>query len=207
MWKEMILNTINIVYIQKLIIILSALFPLIIKIKHSFSSKNRKQDLKQDIEILDLLKKQNNFNYSNLEDKINKNLEFIYSKDYKLESGFTGFLTGLAIFVGFGLWSFNIYNSHENFNGWIILTMFMAAGGFSMMLMDSSIKSKIVPYYKIGFFNRTNMVIGLIFILISGLTTFILISKLNSFTYWYILLGLIFFLGLTSIIRNIKKIN
>jgi hypothetical protein len=194
-------------FIQKFILIITAIIALTLKLRKSLSIKNKRTDLKEDIKIYEQLKKYNNFDCSDIENEIKENLDIVYNKKNRLDNSYTGFMTGLAIFIGFGLWAISIYNSYVKFNGWIILTLFFCAGGFSIMLMDTTVKTKAVPYFKIGFYNKSNMLIGFIFLCISGLTALIMLNKLDYFNSWYILLGIFFLIGLNTIIINIKRLK
>lgn len=193
--------------VQKSILIITAIIALIPKLKKSLSVKNKKSDLKEDIQIYEQLKKYDNFECSNIESEIQENVEIVYNKKNRFDNSYTGFLTGLAFFIGFGLWSIDIYNSNDKFSGWIILTLFFCAGGLSMMLMDVTVKTKSVPYLKFGFYNRTNMMIGFIFLFVSSLTIIVMLNRLDYFTGWYILFGIFFLMGIIGILINIKKLK
>jgi hypothetical protein len=197
----------NLEFYQAVILIATAFFAIVLKIRQSFSLRNRKQNLKQDIEILDLLKRQNSFDSVNIESRIKKELDFIYDTEVRRELGLTGFLLGFVFFVGFGLSTIHIYNSSDNFNAGMILTLFFAASGVYMMLTDSSAKSKTIPFYKIGLFNKSNMVFGLMFTLFSSLIAIALFYKTKGFKIWYIVVGIVFLYGMATIFRNIKRIN
>lgn len=200
-------NIDNIELIQKLVLIVTGFFVLVFKVKTYFSLKNQKQDLKQDIEILDLLKKQNRPNTQNIEKKIENDLNKIYDHNQKHDSGFFGFITGTTFFIGFGWWSFNIYNTNQGFNGWIVLTMFLSLFGLSTILMDTSYTNKSEPFLKIGLFEKVNLRIGLILFLVSGFTLWILFIKLNSFSFWLIFFGMVFLYGTMMILKNIRRIK
>ena len=193
--------------IQKIILIATGIVALILKIKNIYSLKNQKQDLKQDIEILDLLKKQNNPNIENIERKIDTNLRKLYDDNTLTDSGISGFILGITFFIGFGWWSVNIFNNSLEFNGWIILTMFLSASGLSMIAMDTTRFRKNEPFYKIGFYEKSNMRIGLILSFIGGFSLWILIVKLQSFSFWEFLSGLVFLYGIFLILKNIKEIK
>lgn len=201
------LNDDNIELIQKLVLITSGFFVLVFKVKSYFSLIKQKQDLKQDIEILDLLKRQNNTNTQNIEKKIETDLNKIYDPNQKHDNGFFGFVTGTTFFIGFGWWSFSIYNNNQGFNGWIILTMFFSLFGLSTILIDTSFTKKNEPFLKIGFFEKGNLRAGIILFLVSGFTFMIMFIKLNSFSIWEILLGMIFLYGTMMIIKNIRRIK
>ena len=68
----------NLELIQKIVLIVTGVIAILLKIKSYFSTKNQKQDFKQDIEILELLKKQGNTNTKALENKIDSELGKIY---------------------------------------------------------------------------------------------------------------------------------
>jgi hypothetical protein len=201
-------NIDNMESIQKVILIATGLIALLYKLKNFFSIKNLKQDLKQDIEILELLKKQNNPNIENIEKKIDSDLKKIYDKEFDTDSGFFGFFIGMIFFVCFGWWTISIINNSEGFNGWIILTASMAAFGLSFVLMDTSYSRKKEPFFKIGFYEKFNMRIGFFIFLISGFIFITLLIKLNSFSFWELLAGIICIYGFFSgIYKNIKRIK
>jgi magnesium-transporting ATPase (P-type) len=193
--------------IQKIILIATGFFVVILKIKSYFSLKTMKQDLKQDIEIFEVLNKQNKISTQNIETKIKDDIAKIYDPNQKRESGIFGFLMGIAFFIGFGWWSFDIYNINEGFNGWIILTMLISFFGLSTILMDTSYTIKNEPFFKIGFYEKTNLRAGLILVLVSGILLYILLTKLNKFSVWEILTGILFLYGLMMIIKCIRKIK
>jgi hypothetical protein len=202
-----VFNSENIELIQQIVILMAGVIALILKVRASISLKNRKLDLKHDIEILDLLKKQGNIDINHIEDKVKSDLVYLYDKSSINENGLTTFFIGVTIFVGFGLWSLNIYNNNLGFSGWIILTMVMSGVGLSMILMESPKVRKTQPFLVFGFFDRPNMVIGFNIMLISGIILFMLIMKLKSFSFWEFLSGLFFILGIFTVIRNIKIIK
>ena len=71
--------------VQKSILIITAIIALIPKLKKSLSLKNKKTDLKEDIQIYEQLKKYENFDSSSLENEIKENLEIVYNKKNRLE--------------------------------------------------------------------------------------------------------------------------
>ncbi|MCE5345384.1 MAG: hypothetical protein LLG13_03715 [Bacteroidales bacterium] len=197
----------NLELIQKLLLITTGFIALLFKIKSYFSIKTQKHDLKLDIEILDLLKKQNNPNTENIEKKVKKDIEKIYDQNLIHSSEFTGFIIGLTFFIGFGWWSISIFNNSQGFNAWIILTMFLSASGISMILMDSSRTIKNQPFFILGFYEKSNMRFGLLLSLLGGFMLLILILRLRSFSFCEFLSGFIFLYGLFLIIKNIRKVK
>lgn len=198
-----ILNSINLETLPKIIITFSGVIAAFLKIREDLSIHRKKQELKTDLEIYELSIK-NEIATSELK----KNIEKRVSKlpDIKNDS-LTSFLTGTAVFVGFGLWSMDIYQNNPNFNGWIVLTLFFCLIGLSMMLGKTEEKEQKETFLQIHFKDRENFQIGVIITLLCGLITPILILKSTGFSFWQFLSGLFFFIGLISLIKNIKIIK
>ena len=114
-----IFNTIDLELYPKILITLSGLIALFIKLRDGLSTLRRKQELKVDLEIYELAKKNE---LDNSELKITLEERVAHIADNK-NNGLTNFFTGIAVFVGFGLWSIDIYQENVGFNGWIILTI------------------------------------------------------------------------------------
>lgn len=173
------------------------------KIRESFALIKRKQELKLDLEILEKLKMNNEFDSSEIIKKINSKL----NDSFENKSGnLTNFFVGIAVFVGFGFWSVDIFQKMENFNGWIILTIFCSLIGLSMTIgYDEDRKEKEV-FYQIAFYDKQNFMIGVIITLLAGVIAYILILKIDEFSYWQFLSGLLFLVGLGSLIKNIKSV-
>lgn len=174
------------------------------KLRESFASVKRKQELKLDLEILEKLKANDEFDRSEIEEKINYKLKKVF------ESGtenITNFFVGIAVFVGFGFWSIDIFQTYSEFNGWIILTLFCSLIGLSMIFGNDDKKEDKGVFYQIGFYDKSTFKFGIFVTLLTGILTPILIWKLNGFSFWQFLLGLFFVIGIGSLIKNIKRIK
>ncbi len=174
------------------------------KLRESFASVKRKQELKLDLEILEKLKSNNEFDTSEIEEKINLKLKRAFDNGTENVSNF---FIGIAIFVGFGFWSIDIFQTYTEFNGWIILTLFCSLIGLSMILGNEDKKEDKGVFYQIGFYDKTNFQFGIVITLLTGILTPILIWKLNGFSFWQFLSGLFFVIGIGSLIKNIKRIK
>ena len=174
------------------------------KIRESFASIKRKQELKLDLEILEKLKADNEFDTSEIKEKINSKLKNSFQNRTE---NLTNFFVGIAVFVGFGFWSADIFQKMENFNGWIILTILCSLIGLSMTLGNNDkVKDKGV-FLSFAFYDKGNFIIGLIITLLAGILTYILIIKIDGFSYWQFLSGLFFATGIGSLIKNTKRIK
>lgn len=174
------------------------------KLRESFASIKRKQELKLDLEILEKLKSSDNFESSEIEKKIN----------YKIKKAFedrsenlTNFFVGIAVFIGFGFWTVDIFRSSIEFNGWIILTLLCCLTGLTMIFSNDNKKEEKGVFYQIGFYNKENFRIGIIITLLTGILTVISIWKLDGFSFWQFLSGLFCVIGIGSLIKNIKRIE
>tara|TARA_R110002050_G_scaffold262599_2_gene402850 strand:- start:548 stop:844 length:297 start_codon:yes stop_codon:yes gene_type:complete len=68
------------------------------KIRESFASIKRKQELKLDLEILEKLKSDNEFDSSEIKEKINSKLKSSFENRTE---NFTNFFVGIAVFCWF----------------------------------------------------------------------------------------------------------
>ena len=174
------------------------------KLRESFASIKRKQELKLDLEILEKLKSNDKFEISEIEEKIS----------YKLKKAFedrtenlTNFFVGIAVFVGFGFWTVDIFKSSEGFNGWIILTLLCCLTGLTLIFSSNNKKEEKGIFYQIGFYDKESFRIGIIITLLTGILTAILIWKIKGFSFWQFLSGLFFVIGIGSLIKNIKRVK
>ncbi|MDD3011846.1 MAG: hypothetical protein PHU97_11075 [Bacteroidales bacterium] len=174
------------------------------KLRESFASIKRKQELKLDLEILEKLKFNEQFESSEIEEKIRIKLKTAYENRTE---NLTNFFIGIAIFVGFGFWTVDIFKNAEGFNGWIVLTLFCSLIGFTMIFDNNENKKDKGMFYQIGFYDKENFKFGVIITLFTGILTPILIWKLDGLCFWHLLSGLFFIIGIGSIIRNIKRIK
>jgi hypothetical protein len=187
----------------KIIIATSGALALFIKLREGLSHLRRKQELKTDLEIYELSKNNGIESFelkNNLEKRIN---QILNTKNNKI----TSFLAGVAVFVGFGLWSINIYQNDSTFNGWIVVTIFVALAGLSLMFETNEVTEPKGTFLQLHFKDRTNFVMGMIITLLCGIVTPILIIKTSEFTFWQFVFGLFFFIGIFSLIKNIYVVK
>lgn len=188
----------------KIIVALTGLIAAFMKIKDAYSSTRHKENIKLDLEIYELLNKNGGFDKEELKETIEKNISNSLTGE---ENGLTDFLIGLVVFVGFGLWTIDIFQSYDTFNGWIILTAFCSLTGLSMLFgKTDKTKSKEV-FFQIGFYDKSNFQFGFIITGLTAILTPILILKIEGFSFWQFLSGLFFIIGLMSMIKNIKRIK
>lgn len=174
------------------------------KIRESFASIKRKQELKLDLEILEKLKSNNKFEATKIEEKINYELKKAFEDQTE---NLTNFFVGIAVFVGFGFWTVDIFMSSSEFNGWIILTLFCCLIGFNLIFSNDYKKGEKGIFYQIGFYDKQNFRAGVIITLLTGILISILIWKLDGFSFWQFLSGLFFLIGIGSLTKNIKRIK
>ena len=174
------------------------------KLRESFASMRRKQELKLDLEILEKLKSNDKLSTSEIEEKVN--IKLVKAFENRNES-LTNFFTGIAVFVGFGFWSVDIFQNSEGFNGWIILTLLCSLIGLALVVGNNEKKEKKEMFYQIGFYDKSNFQASMIITLLTGILTPILVIKLDGFSFWQFLSGLFFFIGIASLFRNIKRIK
>ena len=174
------------------------------KLREIFASNKRKQELKLDLEILEKLKNMDNFETVEIEEKIKNNLKNSFEKN---SDNLTNFFTGIAVFIEFGFWTVDIINNSDRFNGWIILTLFCSLIGLTLIFDNKNKETSENIFYQIGFYNKENFKFSLILILFTGILTPLLVWKMNEFSFWQFLAGLFFFIGVFSLIKNIKHVK
>lgn len=174
------------------------------KLRESFASIKRKEELKLDLEILEKLKSNNNIKTSDIEKKIKLKLDKAFENR---SENLTNFFTGIAVFIGFGFWSVDIFQNSNGFNGWIILTLLCSLIGLALVVGNNEKKEKEEIFYQLGFYDKSNFQTGLIITALTGILTPILILKIDGFSFWQFLSGLFFFIGIASLIRSIKRIK
>ena len=198
------MESINIENLAKVIIALLGAVVTFNKVREAFSAVKRKQELKLDLEILEKLKLNDNLYDKSIEDKIKEKM--LKSFEYNTEN-LTNFLIGIIVFVGFGLWSIEIYQNSPEFNGWIILTLFCSAIGFVMTFDGKeNIKHK-ESFYTFSFYDKQNFTFAIIISLVMGVLTVVLIWKSNGFTFWQFLTGLLFLIGIGRLFKSIKRVK
>lgn len=116
--------------LAKVVVGIIGVFAAFGKLRVSFNSYKRKQELKIDLEIFEKLKENVEFDSSNVEEDIGINLEKAFDRN---TDGLRNIFIGIVVFIGFGLWSIDIFQNSETFNGWVILTLFTSLIGLSMI--------------------------------------------------------------------------
>lgn len=174
------------------------------KLRESFASIKRKQELKLDLEILEKLKSNDNIQTSEIEQKIILKLDKAFENRTE---NLTNFFTGIAVFIGFGFWSIDIFQNSKGFNGWIILTLLCSLIGLALVVGNNEKKEKEEMFYQLGFYDKSNFLTGIIITILTGILTPILVWKLDGFSFWQFLSGLFIFIGIASLLRSIKKIK
>src|SRR5690554_3104205 len=137
----------NIDIYPKIIVALAGLVAAFIKIRDSYSSNRRKENIKLDLEIYELLNKNVDFDKTELKETIEKNISNSLTRE---ENGLTNFFIGLVVFVGFGMWTIDIFQSYDSFNGWIILTASCSLTGLSMLFGETDKKKSKDVFFQIG---------------------------------------------------------
>jgi F0F1-type ATP synthase assembly protein I len=174
------------------------------KLRESFASIKRKQELKLDLEILEKLKSNERFKISEIEEKIDNKLKKAFEDQTE---NLSNFFVGIAVFVGFGFWTVDILKSSVNFNGWIILTLFCCLTGLTLIAKSDNKKENKGIFYQIAFYDKEGFRFGIVFTLLMGILTGILIWKISGFSFWQFLTGLFFIIGIGSLMKNIKGIK
>jgi len=138
------------------------------KLRESFASIKRKQELKLDLEILEKLKSNDNIQTSEIEQKIISKLDKAFENRTE---NFTNFFTGIAVFIGFGFWSIDIFQNSKDFNGWIILTLLCSLIGLALVVGNNEKKEKEEIFYQLGFYDKSNFLTGIIITILTGILT------------------------------------
>jgi hypothetical protein len=191
-------------FYAKVFVALTGLIAAFLKLKDTFSAVKRKQEVKLDLEIYELLKRSVELDAQKAKESIEKKLSLAFNET---EGGLTNFFVGLIVFIGFGLWSVDIYQFNVSFNGWIILTATCSVIGFSMMLGGGKTEVSKKVFYQIGFFDKRNFQFGFIVCVVTGIMLPILLVKIDGFSFWQFFTGLFFIIGLRSILKNIRRIE
>ena len=173
------------------------------RLRENFASIKRKQEVKLELEILEKMKS-NNIDSSKIENALLHKLEQAFEDR---TDNLTNFFTGIAVFIGFGFWTVDLFLNSDGFNFLIIFTLFLSLIGLTIVIGNNEKKAKGELFYQIGFYDKTNFQAGLIISLLFGILTPILIVKLDGFSFWQFCSGLFFFIGITSLIKNSKRIK
>lgn len=194
----------NIDIYPKVIVALTGLIAAFIKIRDAYSSTRNKENIKLDLEIYELLNKNGDFDKTELKETIEKKITNSLNSS---EDGLTNFFVGLVVFVGFGMWTVDIFQSSDSFNGWIILTAFCSLTGLSMLFGKNDKRKSKDVFFQIGFYDKANFQYGFVITGLTAILTTVLILKIDGFSFWQFLSGFFFIIGLISVIKNIKRIK
>jgi hypothetical protein len=194
---DWVLNEFN--SIPKIILIFTGLVTFMIRLRNQFSRTKEKNELKQDLEILELARK-NGLSTTDLENSIRKKME----KSFIGESALSNFLIGMFLILFFSLWSISIYESNDGFTpamGWTIL---FALLGLSIFIGDErKLKEKDV-FFTIEITGKTNFIFGLVLFLFTGIVGALLIIRDGEISFWFIMCLFFFFGGIRNIIQAIS---
>ncbi len=179
------------------------------KIKDSFASSKRKQELSLDLDILKKLK-ENSLDYQEIEFKIKQNLEKTYSN---FSENLTDFFVGVSVFVGFGFWTIDLVKNSVDFNGWSILTLFLCTIGFSMILdsgnnnYDDEKEEGKKVFFAIGFRDKQNIIFAVCGIIFSASMSIILFNFFDKHFFWKFTSILFSVIGFISLIKRVKRLD
>lgn len=183
-------------------IIVTGLLTLFLKLKTHFSRSKQKLDLKQDLEILGLAEK------SNLPSKdLKKSIEDRLINLNSDESMLFNFLTGIFIFVFFGLWSINIYESNEGFSSWMGLTLFMSLVGLSMLFTDSKKVEKKEAFLNIELRDKANFQFASVIFLFTASVGILIFVRDDKINFWVILNLFFLLVSVRAILKSIRIIK
>ncbi len=194
----------NIEPYSKIALIVFGFIAALVRVKTSFSAFQKKQELKIELEIYEMMRDSGDFNKRVAKKFIENKISEVFNP--KSNDKLRMFFIGLVVFIGFGWWSIDIYQNQNGFSGWIVLTLFLSAIGISLMLdlSDNEMVKKEQPFYLIGLYSKSDLSLGLILLLVGGFLTPIIYYKLGLI-FWIFLPVLATILGLIAIIRNIRS--
>lgn len=204
---EMIKNILDInndVYgIIKVTVAVSGFFALLRNTTEAFSDKQRKQNLKTDLEIFEISKNLNSKKMSQIRNRVESEIDYLYNTDKYSSDNLLNFILGFILLVGFSFWTINLVQNSADFNPWIILTMFMAGVGFTM-LFDKRKKEMKGEFFRIEFYDKKNIQIGFIILVIAAVCMIILIVIYEELTLGLFAAALFVLTGFIGVVRNIK---
>ena len=194
----------NFELVVKWFIAITGLISVIIKFSESVSISRRKNNLKTDLELLDKIenKKLDPEETSKIQLKRKKILnEYLELEETSLK--WFDIFYALILFVGFGYWTIYIYEINSDFNPWTILTGFISFVGLALLLDNNwKPRSSKKVLFKIIIFREIRIaVIVLGLALIIGLFLF---QKIDGYTNWYILIGIMIPIGSKLLFDSIK---
>lgn len=180
---EDLLNIDNDVYgIIKIIVALIGFLSLIIKIQEFFSDVKRRQNLKLDLEILELGNKNNSVDTKYISKSVQDEIAKLYDSETYTRKNIVDYLIGLFLFIGFGYWTIEIFNNGDKFNPWTLLTMFLSLAGLITLFSRNSSKKYKGEFMRIEFHDKSNYWMSLIILTISIFVGIYLISQNQKVT-------------------------
>lgn len=153
------------------------------------------------MEILNQSKENSNLNTTLIEQSIKTRINNTYQDNVK--SKFTNFILGIIVFIGFGWWSIDLMKVGDDFNPWVMLTVFFSCIGLLMIFDDGSKVKDKSPFYAIEFSDKSNFKTGCIFSIATLIAIGILIFN-QIINGWLILPTVFFFVFVFAVINNIK---
>lgn len=209
---EDVLNINNDFYgIMKIVVASIGFISIIIKLQDFFSDVRRRQNLKLDLEILELAKRSNSSETKHVSQTVEKEMAQIYDSESFVRKNSFDYLIGLFLFIGFGYWTIDIFNSNDKFNPWTLLTMFLSLSGLITLFNRDSTKNYKGEFLRIEFHDRSNYWLSSIIGFISSFTLIYLVIQDQKMSIWSTVAGLfsIFFLSIlyksTRIIKTVKR--
>lgn len=190
----------------KIVISIKSAITVFLKLMDVLSSNQRRRDLVSEMELLSRLSKLDvdEENRENINKKVNSTLaSFLESKRKKIN--FFNLFYSLCLFVGFGWWTLQIYNTYQTFNPWIILTALISFIGFSLILdnnwsEEKDTKDKVLFSIKL----MKDIRIAII-VLGSSITIGILLYlKIKEYSNWMILIVVLLLMGLKVLFDSVK---
>ena len=198
----------------KLIPILISFLLFILKMREDFNIFKKKQNVKIDLEILELIKKEQTLNESNLVNELKINISNIYGKlDYesKLVNLFL-FLLGVLFLGGFSWWTIDLYYKYLSFTPWMLLTSFFAFLGFIWIFhkekkrsTEQNVEQNVeLVFFKVEVVDKKSFISGFSFFCFFGLFSWGFWELADGFTFWVIIPLAITLLGFTILLRCVR---
>jgi hypothetical protein len=188
----------------KIIVGLTGIFATIIKIRDSFSTIKKKQELKLDLEILEKLESKKDLEVPEIIEKIKENLKKSYT-DYT--DRLTNFFIGITFFIACGFWTIDLIIGSKGFNGWIILSLSLALIGFSLIFDNNEKFKEKEVFLKIGFYDKENFRVGVFFTVFASIISILLVWKMNRFSFWQVIPALFALVGFINVLKNIRRLK
>lgn len=194
----------NFEIIVKWFITLTGLISVIVKFADSISEIRRKRNLKADLELLEKIDKESldSADREKVKTKMKGILEEYLNIKHTTVKWFDVFYA-LIIFVGFGWWTIYIYEITKGFSPWTILTGFFSFIGLAL-LIDNKWSKKSDEKTLVTITILKDIRFAVVVIGLSVLIGFFIFTTSDGYTNWYILIGLIFLIGLRILFNSIK---